>query len=112
MYVGKYESSKEFLARDYEMKHLCFESQIYICCSKHDTWRSLEWTKAICYHFKVFGCIVYVDIPDEKKKKLDNKSGKCVFFKISKHSKAYKLFNPTTKKIVISPDVVFNEEST
>jgi hypothetical protein len=30
-------------------------------------------------HFKVFGCIVYVHVPDEKIPKLDPKAEKCIF---------------------------------
>ena len=37
---------------------------------------------------------------------------KCVFLGVSEVSKAYKLFNPLTKKIVTSRDVVFDEENT
>lgn len=62
-------------------------------------------------HFKIFGCIAYAHVPDEKRKKLDDNSEKCVFLGVSEHSKAYKLFNPFTKKIVISREVVFDEES-
>lgn len=36
----------------------------------------------------------------------------CFFFGVSESFKAYKLFNPLTKKIVISKDVVFDEENT
>ncbi|KAK2986839.1 hypothetical protein RJ640_011064 [Escallonia rubra] len=63
-------------------------------------------------HFRIFGCIAYAHIPDAKRKKLDDKSEKCVFLGVSEVSKAYKLFNPLTKKIVTSRDVVFEEEST
>ena len=63
-------------------------------------------------HFKVFGCIAYAHVPDEKRKKLDDKGEKCVFLGINEHLKAYKLFNPITKRIVISRDVVFKEDST
>ncbi|KAK9941415.1 hypothetical protein M0R45_018018 [Rubus argutus] len=63
-------------------------------------------------HFKIFGCIAYAHIPDEKRKKLDDKGEKCVFLGVSEQSKAYKLFNPITKKIVVSRDVIFDEEST
>ena len=45
-------------------------------------------------------------------KKLDDKGEKCVFLSISEASKVYKLFNPLTKKIVTSRDVIFDEEST
>ncbi|KAK3012760.1 hypothetical protein RJ639_008108 [Escallonia herrerae] len=57
-------------------------------------------------------CIAYAHVPDEKRKKLDDKSEKCVFLGVSEVSKAYKLFNPLTKKIVTGRDVVFEEEST
>lgn len=63
-------------------------------------------------HFRIFGCIAYAHTPDEKRKKLDDKSEKCIFLGVSDSSKAYKLFNPLTKKIVTSRDVVFDEETT
>lgn len=43
---------------------------------------------------------------------MDDKSEKCVFLGLSEVSKAYKLFNPFTKNIVTSQDVVFDEEKT
>ena len=61
-------------------------------------------------HFKIFGCVTYAHIPDKKRKKLDDKGEKCIFLGVSEQSKAYKLYNPITKKIVISRDVVFDEE--
>ena len=63
-------------------------------------------------HFKIFGCIAYAHVLDEKRKKLDDKGEKCVFLGVSEASKAYKLFNPLTKKIMTSRDVIFDEEST
>lgn len=56
-------------------------------------------------HFKMFGCIAYAYILDEKKRKLDDKGEKCFFLGVSEQSKAYKLYNPSTKKIVISKQV-------
>lgn len=61
-------------------------------------------------HFKIFGCIGHVHIPDIKRKKLDNRSRKCVFLGVSQESKAFRMFDPKTKKIIISRDVVFDEE--
>ncbi|CAL5368353.1 unnamed protein product [Camellia sinensis] len=63
-------------------------------------------------HLRIFGCIAYAHVPDEKRKKLDDKGEKCIFLGVSEHSKAYKLYNPITKKIVISRDVIFDEEKT
>ncbi|MCI32875.1 retrovirus-related pol polyprotein from transposon tnt 1-94, partial [Trifolium medium] len=60
-------------------------------------------------HFKIFGCIAYVHIPDNLRKKLDDKSTVCIYLGISDESKAYKLYDPIKRKIVISKDVKFDE---
>jgi len=60
-------------------------------------------------YFKVFGCIAFAHVPDEKRKKLDAKAEKCIFLGVSEHSKAYRLYNPVTQKVIISRDVVFDE---
>lgn len=57
----------------------------------------------------MFGCIAHVHIPDVHRKKLDNKSMKCVHLGVSEESKAYKLYDPVNKKIIVSRDVVFEE---
>lgn len=61
-------------------------------------------------HLRIFGCIAYSHVPDQKRKKLDDKGEKCIFLGISENTKAYKLYNPITKKISISRDVIFDEE--
>ncbi|CAL8157460.1 unnamed protein product [Prunus armeniaca] len=43
--------------------------------------------------------------------KLDDKSEKCIFIGYSERSKAYKLYNPKTKKFLVSRDVRFDEYS-
>lgn len=68
--------------------------------------------KPIVAYFRIFGCIAYAHIPDATRKKLDDKGQKCILLGVSDESKAYKLFNPITKKIVISRDVIFDEEAT
>jgi len=60
-------------------------------------------------HFKVFGCIGHVHLPNASRKKLDNKSIKCVFMGISEESKAFRMYDPETQKIIISRDVIFEE---
>lgn len=57
-------------------------------------------------HFHVFKCVAHVHVLDSHKKKLDNKSFKCVLLGISEESKAYRLYDPVSKKIVTSRDVV------
>ncbi|KAK4258396.1 hypothetical protein QN277_007851 [Acacia crassicarpa] len=60
-------------------------------------------------HLRIFGCIAYAHIPDQKRKKLDDKGEKCIFIGYEQRSKAYRLYNPLTKKVVISRDVEFDE---
>ena len=59
---------------------------------------------------RIFGSIAYSHVPDERISKLDDKFEKCIFVGYSESSKAYKLYNPITKKIIISKDLKFNEE--
>ena len=60
-------------------------------------------------HFKFFGSDCYVHVPDASRTKWDAKSLKCIFLGYSEESKGYRLYNPTTKKVIISHDVVFEE---
>ena len=60
-------------------------------------------------HLRTFGCVAYAQVPEVKRKKLDNRGEKCIFIGYNEESKAYKLYNPLTKKLVVSRDVVFNE---
>eukprot|EP00253_Pinus_taeda_P013408 PITA_13408 len=61
-------------------------------------------------HMKVFGCVAYAHIPDQLRRKLDNKGEKCLFIGYSEESKAYRLYIPSTKKFFVSRDVQFIEE--
>lgn len=61
-------------------------------------------------HFRVFGCVGHVHVPDARRTKLENKSLSCVLLGVSEESKAYRLYDPISKKIVISRDVIFEEE--
>jgi hypothetical protein len=61
-------------------------------------------------YFRVFGCVSHVHIPDSKKTKLDNKSISCVLLGVSEESKAYKMYDPISQKIIVSRDVVFEED--
>ena len=45
------------------------------------------------------------------KTKLYSKSEKCTFISYCSDSKAYKLYNPITGKVVVSRNVVFNENA-
>jgi hypothetical protein len=60
-------------------------------------------------HFRVFGCIAYVHVLYEKRSKLDSTSDKCVFIGYSFKQKGFKCFNPSTRKLQVSRNVVFDE---
>jgi transposase InsO family protein len=60
-------------------------------------------------HLRIFGSICYLHIPKEKRYKLDSKSIQCFFLGYDKNSKVYRVFEPTSKKIHLSRDIVFDE---
>ncbi|KAL0416653.1 UNVERIFIED_CONTAM: Retrovirus-related Pol polyprotein from transposon TNT 1-94 [Sesamum latifolium] len=60
-------------------------------------------------HFRVFGCIAHVHMPEAGRTKLDNRSNTCVLLGVSKESKGYRLFDPIAKRIIVSRDVIFEE---
>ncbi|KAA0060705.1 copia-type polyprotein [Cucumis melo var. makuwa] len=64
-------------------------------------------------HLRVFGCMAYVHKPNQKRSKLNDKSEKPFFFFFcyDASSKGYKLYNLVTKKMIVSRDVVFDEEA-
>lgn len=49
-------------------------------------------------YFRVFGCVSHVHVPDQKRSKLDDKSKICILLGVSDESKAYRLYDPITKK--------------
>jgi transposase InsO family protein len=64
-------------------------------------------TKLNVAHLRTFGCIAYTHIPSKLRKKLDDRSEKCIFTGYSETSKAYRLYNPISKKLILSRDVKF-----
>jgi hypothetical protein len=61
-------------------------------------------------HLRVWGCVAHVHIPEAKRGKLDDKSFPCIMLGVSDESKGYRLFDPKTKRVVVSKDVIFEEE--
>ena len=62
-------------------------------------------------HLKVFGSIAYGHVPAQQRTKLEDRSKKYVFIGYDEKTKAYRLFNPITKKVIMSRDVQVDEES-
>ena len=61
-------------------------------------------------HFCIFGCLVYSHVPLEKRTKLEPISKKDIFVGYNKTSKAYRIYIPSLRKIVVRRDVKFEED--
>ncbi|KAE8707081.1 hypothetical protein F3Y22_tig00110387pilonHSYRG00804 [Hibiscus syriacus] len=62
-------------------------------------------------NLRIFGCPAYVHVPADEISKLDAKSNECIFLGYKKGVKGFKFWDPVAKKVVISRDVVFDEQS-
>ncbi|CAL8997273.1 unnamed protein product [Prunus brigantina] len=62
-------------------------------------------------HLRVFGSLCYAHVPNLQRQKLDLASKRCVFLGYGSCEKGYRLYNITIEKVIISRDVVFNEEA-
>ena len=60
-------------------------------------------------HLRIFGCRAFAYIPKDDRRKLDAKSIECVFVGYYDYQKAYRLFHPSSHKLIASRDVVFHE---
>lgn len=61
-------------------------------------------------HLRVFGCVGYAKIEGTQLKKLDDRSLMLVHLGTEPGSKAYRLYNPNTRRVIVSRDVVFDED--
>ncbi|RDY01703.1 hypothetical protein CR513_14923, partial [Mucuna pruriens] len=59
-------------------------------------------------HFWVFGSLCFKHVPDKRRKKLNNKGQVMMFLGYDSYG-AYKLCNPTSKKVVMSKDVTVDK---
>ena len=62
-------------------------------------------------HLRIFSCPVYIHILKENRTKLDPLRKKGIFVGYPESSKAYRIYFPGFKKIDISRDVTFDEDS-
>ena len=65
--------------------------------------------KADLSHLQIYGTICAHS--DEKWQKLDPKSEKCILVEYSLEQTGYKCFNPSTRKVCVSREVVFDESA-
>jgi hypothetical protein len=62
-------------------------------------------------HLRIFGCLVYINVPKDKRSKLDPSGKKGIFAGNNETSKAYKIYMPGHKQVEINRDVTFNEDA-
>ncbi|CAB4298917.1 unnamed protein product [Prunus armeniaca] len=60
-------------------------------------------------HLKIFGSPCHVLIPSALRHKFEENSHKCIFVGYGLCEKGYRLFDPNTRKIILSRDVQFDE---
>ena len=61
-------------------------------------------------HFRVFGCDAHVHVAKKQRGKLDAKSQKIIFVGYNTVSKGYRLYDPERHEVIVSLDVVFDEQ--
>ncbi|BBN70319.1 multidrug resistance-associated protein 9 [Prunus dulcis] len=61
-------------------------------------------------HLKIFGSPCHVLIPSALRHKLEENSHKCILVGYGLCEKGYRLFDPSTRKIILSRDVHFDED--
>lgn len=66
-------------------------------------------TKPRLNHIRVFGCLAHVKVQSNGLGKLDDRSVNMVYIGKEPGTKAHRLYNPTTGRLHISRDVVFEE---
>ena len=67
-------------------------------------------TKPPVHFLRTFYCVAHIKATGKYLAKLDDRSTPMVFVGYEPGSKAYRLYNPSTRRVVISRDVVFEEE--
>lgn len=61
-------------------------------------------------HLKVFGCLAFLHIPTENRRKFEEKSRRVIFVGYPAGTKGYKLYDPLSKRFIRGRDVMFAEK--
>jgi hypothetical protein len=68
-----------------------------------------HWKKSVVHHLKTFGCIIYVWNMMPHLKKLEDHGRKIIFVGYESGSKKYCMYDPITKCVHVTHNVVFHE---
>jgi hypothetical protein len=58
-------------------------------------------------HLKVFGCDAFVHVPEEKRRKLENKEIKCIFTGYKEGMKKYNIQDLSSRRTMYNKYVIF-----
>ena len=61
-------------------------------------------------HLRVFGCRAFAHVPKDERGKLDQKAKSCILVGYGEETKGYRLYDANKKKVILSRDVIFNED--
>ena len=61
-------------------------------------------------HFWIFGCLTYSHFPSEKRTKLEAIGERGIFVGFDETSKAFRIYLPTQRKVVVRREGKFKEE--
>jgi hypothetical protein len=61
-------------------------------------------------HIRIFGCLTFSHVPSERRTKLDPTAQQGILVGSSKVSKAYRIYIPPLRRVVVSRDVRFEED--
>jgi hypothetical protein len=81
-------------------------------CKANDGQTSLElWygKKLFVHHLKIFGSVMYVRNTRPNLKKLEDRGRRMIVVGYERGTKAYRVYDPATKKVTITHDLVFDE---
>jgi len=69
------------------------------------------WTDSVpgVQHLRMFGCIAHMKVTTPNLKKLDDRSRRTIFVGYEPGSKAYRVYDPVTRRVHVSRDLVFEE---
>jgi hypothetical protein len=75
---------------------------------KKTPYEACHGSKSSVNGLRIFDCLAYAHKPDEERRKLDDKSKKCIMVGYSLDSKGYQIYDPITHEILVRRDVIFD----
>lgn len=98
------------MGRSSETCHVSHKQSCNTCARITDTVKAFKGRKPNDDHIRLFRCVCYAKVVDPHPKKLDDRSRMLVHLGMEPGSKAYRLFDPVNRRVVVRRDVLFDED--